>query len=61
MLTRIWFLQRLLDCAWATANWADIAEQLGHIVEIIKKLSQQNLVADHHGHLVVLGRVQIES
>ena len=40
------------DSAWAGANWADIAEQVGNIVEL-KKQSQQNVDTDHHGHPVI--------
>ena len=50
---RLWFV----DCHYlpnfsrAVENWAEIAEQLGNIVEL-KKLFQQNVVADYHGHPV---------
>ena len=42
-----------LCSARAAANWAEIAEQLGKIVEL-QKYSQQNVVPDHHGHPVAL-------
>ena len=41
----------LPDSAWAAANWAEIAEQFGNIVELQKE-SQPNVVADHPGHPV---------
>ena len=37
-----------LCSARAAANWAEIAEQLGKIVEL-QKYSQQNVVTDRHG------------
>ena len=53
LFTMIWTFHCLPDSARAAANWAEIAEQLGKIVEL-HKYSQQNVVADHIGHYVHL-------
>ena len=53
MLTLIWLFHCLPDSAWAAANWAEIADQLGSIVEF-QEYSKQKKVSDHHGHPVWL-------
>ena len=51
MLTLIWSSHCLPDSAWAAGNWAEIAEQMGNIVEL-QECSQQNIVSDHNGQPV---------
>ena len=53
LLTMIWLFHCLPDSAWAVANRTEIAEQLSKIVEF-KTLHPQNVVADHHGHPVLM-------
>ena len=43
----------LTDSTWVAVNWAEIAEQLGSIVEF-QEYSKQKIVSDHHGHPVWL-------
>ena len=53
LLTLICLFHCLTDSTWVAVNWAEIAEQLGNIVEL-KEYSQQNVVSDHQdqGHTV---------
>ena len=39
-LPTIWLFHCLPDTAWAVANWVRIAEQLGNIVELQKKVNK---------------------
>ena len=49
----------LFNSALAGENWAEMAEQLGNIVEL-QEYSQQNAFSDHHGHPVYAGLMKIK-
>ena len=59
VLPLIWLFDCLPDSAWAAANWAEIADQLGSTVEL-QQYSQQNIVSDHHSHPVLTRKIDFK-